>query len=124
EQRHELHYEHPDPPLERHCLVPGVEPEPVVVEQRTQRCERASIGRCLGRCNYISSSGIKTLVLHWDGTAWSKVKSPNPSTDNSLTAVSARASSDAWAIGYSCPCGGGLGHGGHPPSLGPHRLGG
>jgi hypothetical protein len=43
--------------------------------------------------------------LHWNGTAWSKVKSPNPSSDppnipaNALSAVSARSASDAWAVG-------------------------
>jgi hypothetical protein len=40
-----------------------------------------------------------SLILHWNGTAWSKIKSPNPSaTSNQLYAVSARSSSDAWAV--------------------------
>ena len=53
--------------------------------------------------SYDTSDGgvTKTLVLHWDGTAWSKVKSPNPSSVsyNSLDGVSARSGSDAWAVG-------------------------
>ncbi len=43
----------------------------------------------------------RSLVLHWNGTAWSQVPSPNPSTDgeNLLTAVSAVSSQDVWAVG-------------------------
>jgi hypothetical protein len=42
-----------------------------------------------------------TLILNWDGTSWSKVKSPNPSaTANELSGVSAVTSTDAWAVGY------------------------
>ncbi|HZC54383.1 MAG TPA: hypothetical protein VE441_18085, partial [Mycobacterium sp.] len=52
-----------------------------------------------------SGTATETLILHWDGTAWTQVKSPNPSSDppyiptNSLSAVSARSGSDAWAVG-------------------------
>jgi hypothetical protein len=43
----------------------------------------------------------QTLILHWDGTAWSKVKSPNPGwSDNVLYGVSALSATDAWAVGY------------------------
>ena len=42
-----------------------------------------------------------TLILHWNGTAWSPVKSPNPgSYSNELLGVSAVSGSDAWAVGY------------------------
>jgi hypothetical protein len=53
---------------------------------------------------------IKTLILHWDGTTWTKVKSPNPScphyylSDNYLFGVSARSGSDAWAVGDYGDC--------------------
>ena len=40
-----------------------------------------------------------TLTLHWDGTSWSKVKSPNPSSNNRLDGVSAKSATDAWAAG-------------------------
>ncbi len=53
--------------------------------------------------SYDTSDGgvTKTLVLHWNGTAWSKVSSPSPSSVsyNSLDGVSARSGSDAWAVG-------------------------
>ncbi|HEX3269459.1 MAG TPA: hypothetical protein VHR15_02340 [Ktedonobacterales bacterium] len=43
----------------------------------------------------------KSLVEHWDGMQWSAVDSPNPSTRrNELSAVSARAANDIWAVGY------------------------
>jgi hypothetical protein len=47
----------------------------------------------------------ETLVLHWNGTGWSKVASPNPAgtssgDDNALNGVSAASSSDAWAVGF------------------------
>ncbi len=41
-----------------------------------------------------------TLILHWDGTSWSQVQSPNPSsTLNELNGVSALSATDAWAVG-------------------------
>jgi hypothetical protein len=46
---------------------------------------------------------IRTLILHWDGSAWSRDASPNPGTDfdfNRLNAVDARASNDVWAVGF------------------------
>jgi hypothetical protein len=42
----------------------------------------------------------KTVIMHWNGTAWSPAASPNPSTSvNSLAAVSADSRADAWAVG-------------------------
>ena len=44
---------------------------------------------------------MHTLVLHWDGTAWSRVTSPNPSvSDNELADVSVAPGAGAWAVGY------------------------
>ncbi len=43
-----------------------------------------------------------TYTLHWDGTAWSVVRSPNTAAMvNSLTGVSGLASNDLWAVGYT-----------------------
>ena len=45
---------------------------------------------------------FKTLVLHWNGTKWALVASPNPSPQfDSLTSVSAVSPSDAWAVGVA-----------------------
>jgi hypothetical protein len=42
----------------------------------------------------------QTLVLHWDGSAWSVVPSPNPSTShNYLYGISATSASDVLAVG-------------------------
>jgi hypothetical protein len=49
-----------------------------------------------------------TVTLHWNGTAWSRIRSPNPGSDSSggisqLYAVSADSSTDAWAVGkFAC----------------------
>ena len=42
----------------------------------------------------------RTLVLHWDGTAWHRVVSPNAGqAENDLTSVAAVATDDVWAVG-------------------------
>jgi hypothetical protein len=42
----------------------------------------------------------QTLVLHWDGTRWSRAASPSPPRASSeLTAVSAISAASAWAVG-------------------------
>jgi hypothetical protein len=49
-------------------------------------------------------SAHRTLILHWDGTAWKRVASPNPggsASDISLQGVAAASPGNAWAVGYS-----------------------
>lgn len=47
-----------------------------------------------------SAAGARTLALHWTGTAWSKVATPNPlPTSDYLNAVSASSPDSAWAVG-------------------------
>jgi S-layer homology domain len=42
----------------------------------------------------------RTLVEHWDGSAWTTVTSENPSSENNdLRGVAAISSSDVWAVG-------------------------
>lgn len=46
------------------------------------------------------ADSIDTLTLHWDGTQWRRVPSPNPSADrNWLVDVSGSSPSDVWAVG-------------------------
>jgi hypothetical protein len=53
---------------------------------------------CSGSCN-----GPHSLILHWNGVAWSKVASPDPGPGaDELTGVTAVSASDAWAVGYAC----------------------
>jgi hypothetical protein len=53
------------------------------------------------------SSGDRTLIEHWNGTAWSVVSSPNAFTGsadaNDLLGVSADSDTDAWAVGSATP---------------------
>lgn len=55
----------------------------------------------------------KTLTMHWDGTRWRVVPSPNPgspprcrnfNSGNVLNAVAAIAPNDVWAVGLSFTC--------------------
>src|SRR5262252_9211354 len=50
---------------------------------------------------YQSASGLlRTLIMHWNGTAWTRVSSPNPVPGgDTLNAVAAVSASDAWAVG-------------------------
>ncbi len=47
-----------------------------------------------------NNSGARTVILHWDGTSWTVVPSPNPaSTYNLLSGVVALTATNAWAVG-------------------------
>ncbi len=48
-----------------------------------------------------TANGARTLIEHFDGTTWSIVPSPNPSTQgDNLTAVAALGPDNVWAVGY------------------------
>jgi hypothetical protein len=44
----------------------------------------------------------RTLILHWNGSTWSKVASPSPGTGSDLADVAATSPSNAWAVGENC----------------------
>ena len=44
---------------------------------------------------------FRTLIMHWNGTTWTRVPSPSPSSDDNLTAVTAVTARSAWAVGYT-----------------------
>jgi carboxypeptidase family protein len=52
-----------------------------------------------------TATGRRTLIEHWDGSAWTIVPSPNPNWQGldfaTLEAVDDVASNDVWAVGYS-----------------------
>jgi hypothetical protein len=51
-----------------------------------------------------SSNNISTSAMHWDGTNWKRVATPNVGEGtNKLNAVLALAPNDAWAVGFSTP---------------------
>ena len=41
----------------------------------------------------------QTLITHWDGASWTAVPSPNPGTEDRLSAVAALSANNAWAVG-------------------------
>jgi hypothetical protein len=50
------------------------------------------------------SDRITTSAVHWDGTNWKRVATPNVGEGtNKLNAVLALAPNDAWAVGFSTP---------------------
>jgi hypothetical protein len=52
----------------------------------------------------------RTLTLHFDGTSWKTIPSPNPGKcnqgnfGNELTSIAAISSTDIWAVGFTFPC--------------------
>jgi hypothetical protein len=42
----------------------------------------------------------KSLIEHWNGSAWSIVPSPSPQGHNTLTGIAAISASDIWAVGF------------------------
>ena len=52
---------------------------------------------------YGTSSGsiLKTLVLHWNGSQWSVVHSPNSGSNNLFNNLAAVSANDIWAVGNS-----------------------
>ena len=58
-----------------------------------------------------NSSRGETLAVHWDGSTWNVVPSPNPGAlYNYFQGVAIVAADDAWAVGY-------YGHGDTPVTL-------
>jgi hypothetical protein len=52
----------------------------------------------------VPSGNIRTLVMHWDGTAWSRVDSPNaPDASSVLHGVAPDGTGGLWAVGYQYP---------------------
>jgi hypothetical protein len=43
----------------------------------------------------------KTLIEHWNGTAWTRVSSPSPRRISVLDGVAATSPTDAWAVGWT-----------------------
>jgi hypothetical protein len=47
----------------------------------------------------VGSTGTKTLIVHWNGTAWKRVPSPTPAAGGFLGGVTATSARNAWAVG-------------------------
>lgn len=48
------------------------------------------------------SGQSKTLVAHWNGSAWSLVSSPDPGRFGQLVGISGRSAANIWAVGQYC----------------------
>jgi hypothetical protein len=55
--------------------------------------------------SFDTGTARSTLILHWNGTRWIHVRSPNPGTFSSLLGVAARSASNIWAVGSFSPLG-------------------
>ena len=53
---------------------------------------------CTG-CDSSTSGFGRTLILHWNGTAWTRAPSPNLGTNSYLSSVAAAPAGSAWAVG-------------------------
>ena len=58
---------------------------------------------CAGNC-FQGFGGIKTLILHWNGRAWTQVPSPSPGQGSALSSVAATSARSAWAVGCTAFC--------------------
>jgi hypothetical protein len=47
----------------------------------------------------LTCSRCATLILHWNGTTWTRVPSPNPRAGSQLFGVAATSAGNAWAVG-------------------------
>lgn len=54
----------------------------------------------VGRFSPSTSGGSQSLILRWDGTAWTQVLSPSPGTSSQLLAVAGPATSGSWSVGF------------------------
>ena len=79
--------------------MPSPSPGSSFSDLRAVRTVSASDAWAVG--TYSSGAGNQTLILHWDGTAWTQVPSPNPAHDNALTGVAATSAHNAWAVGFT-----------------------
>jgi len=55
---------------------------------------------CAGHC-FGPMATTRTMIAHWNGTAWAHVASPSPASNSVLAAVTATSTGNAWAVGYT-----------------------
>lgn len=57
----------------------------------------------VGTDSNADGSSEQSLILHWDGTAWTPVATPSAGGTDFLSSVAANASAGTWAVGFSGP---------------------
>lgn len=82
-------------------IVPSPNPDSQLNELRGVAAISANDVWAVGyRGGTQNETPLQTLILHWDGTSWSQVASPNvPSGANQLAAITAISANDIWAVG-------------------------
>jgi hypothetical protein len=56
---------------------------------------------------YISNgANNQSLILHWNGTAWTRAASPSPGAGGNLAGITASSPANAWAVGQFSAVGG------------------
>ena len=48
-----------------------------------------------------SNTAAKTMIVRWNGTAWTQVPSPSPAPSPELVGVTATSATNAWAVGQT-----------------------
>jgi hypothetical protein len=85
------------------CRVPSPDPSSHGDPNGLQAVAATSATNAWAVGHYgVAGVGVLTLILHWNGTAWTQVPSPNPSGSfgyNALMGVTATSAGDAWAVG-------------------------
>ena len=79
--------------------VPSPSPGSSFSELAAVTATSASNAWAVGDYSSAAGGGNKTLILHWNGTTWAHVPSPNPASFNNLTGVTATSAASAWAVG-------------------------
>ncbi len=46
-------------------------------------------------------AGDRTLIYHWNGTAWTQVPCPTPAPGGGLSGISGTSANDVWAVGWT-----------------------
>jgi Lactonase, 7-bladed beta-propeller len=82
-------------------IIPSPSPDEQFNELRGVEVISANDAWAVGyRGGTKNDTPIETLILHWDGAAWTQISSPNVSGGaNQLFGVTAISASDVWAVG-------------------------
>ena len=86
------------------CTVATPDPGGSSEENQLQGVAAVSSSSAWAVGSYGTSTRSQTLIVHWNGTAWSQQSSPNPagfSSGSQLSGVAATSPSNAWAVGAS-----------------------
>jgi hypothetical protein len=85
----------------RWSIVPSPNPDSQLNELRGVTAISANNVWAVGYRNGTKTeTPLETLILHWDGTSWRQVSSPNvPVGANELSGITAISANDVWAVG-------------------------